>query len=738
MFKLGGSSLWILANVLTALLLVFAEGGRSFPTKRQDAGLLAGVGMADITPPIGEIVMMGYASLDQRANGVHLRIRARAYIFANPSQPNRRVVFVSTDTGSASHHVRQMAVNYLKSKLSTADAALYNADNIMVSATHTHAGPGGYNDDFLYQVSTLGTVPRTREAIAQGIAQAILEAHRNVAPSTVTVTSGNLDNASINRSKKSYLANPAAERAKYTSDIDQTMVQLMIKDGQGLKGIVNWFAVHPVSMNISNPLVSGDNKGYASYMWELQERQRGNSRFVAAFAQSNGGDISPNLEGPRCLDTGAVCDGDKDSCGGNITKCVARGPGYAQGGDVLSTEIIGSRQLAKAQELSSGSQTTLAGGVVDYRHAWVKMSDLQLEGGGPQMCKPAMGYSFSAGTTDAPGPGISWQGDNDPNAGNKPLFDFIRNILKKPSAQLVQCHAPKPILLATGEMDTPNPWQPHALPIQMFIITRKVAIIGFPAEITVMAGRRMRDAIKAQLLADNTVDADALVVIAGLSNTYSSYVTTFEEYQVQRYEAGSTAYGPNTLAGHIQLFKTLAHSFNTTSPPNSTPNFPVTTQPAASSDLNFYTPVVLDTTPGGKSFGSVTAQPAATYKSGDTVTAHFVCAHPRNGASTPRTLGNVQLPGGRLPGGAASTYMTVEKQLANGQWSVVLDDSGWDTTYKWARVGVAESSCTLKWTIGRTVPVEPGTYRLRYFGQNKSVIVTLAHSGATNAFVVSP
>lgn len=33
------------------------------------------------------------------------------------------------------------------------------------------------------------------------------------------------------------------------------------------------------------------------------------------------------------------------------------------------------------------------------------------------------------------------------------------------------------------------------------------------------------------------------VILSGLSNTYSSYITTFEEYQYQRYEAASTAYG---------------------------------------------------------------------------------------------------------------------------------------------------------------------------------------------------
>lgn len=47
------------------------------------------------------------------------------------------------------------------------------------------------------------------------------------------------------------------------------------------------------------------------------------------------------------------------------------------------------------------------------------------------------------------------------------------------------------------------------------------------------------------------------MVIAGLSNSYSHYITTFEEYQQQRYEGASTLYGPHTLAAYQQTFYDL-------------------------------------------------------------------------------------------------------------------------------------------------------------------------------------
>jgi neutral ceramidase len=53
-----------------------------------------------------------------------------------------------------------------------------------------------------------------------------------------------------------------------------------------------------------------------------------------------------------------------------------------------------------------------------------------------------------------------------------------------------------------------------------------------------MAGRRLRDAVKTVLMSggNKKFNSNVHVVIAGLTNTYSQYVTTIEEYEIQRYE----------------------------------------------------------------------------------------------------------------------------------------------------------------------------------------------------------
>lgn len=57
-------------------------------------------------------------------------------------------------------------------------------------------------------------------------------------------------------------------------------------------------------------------------------RQDNKPRFVSAFCQSNCGDVSPNVLGAFCIDTGLPCDFNHSTCGGKNELCYGRGPGY--------------------------------------------------------------------------------------------------------------------------------------------------------------------------------------------------------------------------------------------------------------------------------------------------------------------------------------------------------------------------------------------------------------------------
>lgn len=75
-------------------------------------------------------------------------------------------------------------------------------------------------------------------------------------------------------------------------------------------------------MNNTNGLISGDNKGLASQKMEKDMnpgKMPNEVQFVAAFAQANEGDVSPNTRGPHCMDTGLPCDAVHSTCNGKVS-----------------------------------------------------------------------------------------------------------------------------------------------------------------------------------------------------------------------------------------------------------------------------------------------------------------------------------------------------------------------------------------------------------------------------------
>lgn len=409
-----------------------------------------GVGMYDMTGPSVEINFMGYALPSQRGSGIHLRLRARAFAFEDDS---KRAVFVSVDGGMGSDLVKFRVLEKLNAELGE---RVYTTENVAISGTHTHSGPGGFQQYVLYQVTSLGFVSETFEAWVEGIANAIIAAHKNLQNAKTLVATGQLYDSNINRSPTSYLLNPQEERDQYPEgDTDKTMLLLEFLSEKKLgapMGVLTWFAVHGTSMNNTNTLTSGDNKGYASYALERDingaDVPTGHGKFVAAFASTNLGDVSPNTMGAKCIDTGLPCDGTTSTCNGKCENCIAFGPG--KNGDMFeSTRIIGDKQYQFAKQLMSQAKETIRG-AIDYRHSWVDFSKLNVtlsNGQNVQLCNPAMGYSFAAGTTDGPGMFNFHQGETTGN----PFWDKVRDFLSKPTDEEMACQAPKPILLNTGK-----------------------------------------------------------------------------------------------------------------------------------------------------------------------------------------------------------------------------------------------------------------------------------------------
>ncbi|THH07802.1 hypothetical protein EW145_g3130 [Phellinidium pouzarii] len=738
-----------LARKLFTCLTFFLATGPFLPNGAHIGGAraqyLLGLGIGDVTGPVVETNMMGYASLAQTDTGLHMRQRSRVFIIADASNPSDRILFINSDICMGDTGVRRTVVAELSSQF----PGLYTNENIAFVGTHQHSGVGGYLEDLLPQLTALGYVNASAQAIIQGTVLAAQRAHANLAPGSLSVGNTSIVDGNLNRSPFAYLQNPAEERARYEYNQDKEMTLVRFDDASGnARGFLSFFAVHGTSLYENNTLVSGDNKGMAAYLYESMVEPNsmpGNTTFVAGFVQANVGDTSPNTLGAFCESPGQPWDGqpcefEHSTCGNTTEDCHGRGPGFRVS-DFESNSIIGGLQFQGAETIMSASRSSISGPVKSV-HTYLNMcaffcafffaatvfflsfhSFTLPNGTTVQTCPPALGFGFAGGTTDGPGAFDFVQGDNTSDSQcveeKNPFWELVKGfITPNPDEQQAACQSPKPILLNTGYAHLPYKWSPSTVDIQMLRVGSFVMLI-MPGELTTMAGRRIREAVRAELISQGVLGNDAYVVVAGPANTYGHYIATREEYSVQRYEGASTLFGPFTLESYIDKYTSLVPFLAENA--TGTPASDAAPAEQTSKAISLQTAVVFDAPPFFKSFGDVLTdvQTSSAYSAGQTVSAQFVGANPRN---------NLRLEG---------TFLTVD-QLASGKWTTVKSDSHPSTTYQWVRNDtiLGTSTVTISWTIESGTPA--GTYRLRYFGDAKAVFggAISAFTGTSSSFTV--
>ena len=631
-----------------------------------------GVGIYDITGEIAEANFFGYAELTHRNSGIRDRQYARAFIVKEPG--GSPVVFVSIDKGGMFQSVNVAVMEKLKATY----GSLYNDNNVVISATHTHVATGGFSFYGLYNTSTGGFWRRNYVVLVNGIYEAIVRAHKNIAPGRIYFNKGKLTNASINRSLVAYEKNKDA--ADYPS-IDEDMAVLKFIQGEKEVGMISWFAVHPTSLTNNYKHNSSDNKGYAALKFErLKKSTYGETgAFVAAFANTNAGDLSPNLNMPPA-----------DKIHQDAT-----GPGKDE---EESANIIGQRQLDKALSLYNSATQQLTGSVSiisrynDFAH--IVVAPKFTDGKERYTCRAGLGESFKAGAEDGRS-GISREGiTKDPDAGNS----------------AGRCQAEKPIapFFHVGENDA-NPAAPKILSTAIMKIGQ-LGILAAPAEFTVMSGRRVKKTVE-------EVEGTGLteLVLAGYSDAYAGYVTTREEYATQQYEGASTHFGPWTLAAYRQEFERLAQKLVNPSLnpwPDAEPSVPHKTVPK-----NVTTPIIMDAKPGDVDYGDTREDAEDFYSKGDLVKVKFWGGHPNNDLRT------------------NDSYLTVE-WWEGSTWEPLYFDRDLETKLTWIRVGVARTNIEIEWKIPQGVP--EGYYRIRHYGKWKHGNTGELHDykGKTRVFFV--
>lgn len=672
-----------------------------------------GKGLHDVTGVIADTFGPGWANPQQVFSALHTRLYARAFAIYSPCN-NKRAVFVSSDIGSIPPSVRNAVLSNIAADPEL--SSFYNGGNIMLSATHTHSEPhiGLFRSNNGLAV------------IAGGIVAAIRKAHADMQSSGtlghLEMAQGELLNTNINRSKPAYMNNPKAERSAYLNQrgeevqVDKEMVQLeFYRQGQ-LRGLINWFGVHPTVIGPTQDYVSGDVKGEASLGYEAlmgTDYTAETGTFVAAFAQGVEGDASPNIfieqfphPDPR------------------------RGGGV---NDLDSNAISALKQLARALELTgTGEQIK---GPVDYRLMWVNIDNIRIEDPAvlnalqhpadldvedKRTCTGVYGASFGAGAEDGPGPSVEGLTCDDEldvlaaarediaTAGGVTFDGFpggwpaetlpgkllsaaaMCNIaLLPPLLGDFSCQAEKPVLLPTGESE---------LPFQLLRIGQ-LAILGLPWEISTTSSRRIR-ALLMQELAPAGIHK---LLIASLVNDAAGYLTTREEYATQQYEGASTLYGPWTLAAVQQESLKLARAMR------SGDELIDLRDPGPPSDLSLIAGPLEAPHPSGVP-GTILQQPRSEAGPGETLEFSIVAGHPANDL--------------RLQ----QSYVYIEREIATGTWQLVETDRAPSVIYRWVPgvesvVGFEQPLVTwgeglAQWHIPNNI--QPGRYRFRIAGASRS------------------
>lgn len=263
------------------------SGGQS------SVNLNVGRGMADMTgEPLGA-GMNGYAVLDQTSSGLRLRQMARAFIFGD--EAGNRVVHVTADMGLMFQSIHMEVLRRLRAIFGD----LYHEGNVLIGASHTHVAPGGTSGHLMVDLTTLGFRPVTFEAVVVGVVKAIERAHADFQPANVHLTKGIAHDAGVNRSLQAFRRNPAEEQQRFPNGVNPESHTLHISRGGKEVGFINWYGIHPTSFGPEHTIVDGDNKGYAAWKVEVDHgvvhRNPDNAPFVAAFAMSCPGDITPNM-----------------------------------------------------------------------------------------------------------------------------------------------------------------------------------------------------------------------------------------------------------------------------------------------------------------------------------------------------------------------------------------------------------------------------------------------------------
>lgn len=509
------------------------------------------------------MAMMGWGMRYNQARGVAAPLCVRAVVLSDPAT-GHSVAWCTIDALIVTQGLWFGVVD----ALSSSDLG-FDASNIIVTATHTHSGPSGYGHHFWTNLNAPGWSAKVYSGLRDAIVEAITQAHARLISGEVEwdqTTIPTSDGIAFNRSWFAYNQNSDVTPVTYERRDEATerlMSALMFKGPDGkVAGMWNWLATHGTCVHADNTLMHPDHKGLAALALEADGVD-------VVMAQECCGDVSPNYRWDKRR---------KHTMG-------------RYDDDFRSAEHVGSVQARAAQSLIAAANTRnesaahkgaqpatshlkVASAYVDFSCARVD-AKFSANGRRAETTPAQLGLSMAEGTAEGPGPLRNVRFLTRGGAKLQRQFQRIRRRDEDPKLPFINLsagsdgrmlgvipvkHMPKVDetmgwvgdAVRNGAVHS-GPWIPQTVPIHLVTIGN-VAILAVPFEMTTVAGRRLRATI-----VQSIPDVEH-AVISTYANAYVGYLTTFEEYQVQHYEAGYTLFGPHTLGALQTAVQALAES----------------------------------------------------------------------------------------------------------------------------------------------------------------------------------
>jgi neutral ceramidase len=469
----------LLSLLLLACTPVLREPAAPSASPRPSDGLRAGVDEIDVTPQPG-LTLFGYGVEGRVARGHRGRLRCRS-LFAMDAR-GESLAWTVCDLGAAS------GILHARVAARTLESSGIGADRLILSATHTHAGPAHYFAARSQGGPLSSANPGFDERLVDWLAARIASSVARAKSDALAHGEAKLDwhfgklaeRSTANRSLNPHCSNPqpmgslqsrcGTDDAVY-EDVDRTLSVLRIERDAKVIGLFAVLGMHPSTVPNTNELYHADAFGIAArrlHYW-LPDQP------LVAIANGIGGDVSPVVSRQSWPEA----------------------------------ERVGAQLADDVRAVIDLPGTT---GLLEIQRAYREVTL-----GPPGLCaEGALGRASASGPDDGR---TRYDALPDAHEGNK---------LSAPEG----CHGVKHVW---DEAPSVGTWAfPRFAPMTAARLGGAL-LVWLPFEPTTTPGLLLRQQLEK--------DTRTPVVLVGLSNEHLSYVTSAKEYEQQHYEGASVIYG---------------------------------------------------------------------------------------------------------------------------------------------------------------------------------------------------